>query len=48
MTSRSIAGKLVTYFGIGIIGLLAVPTGLLVGMISLIWSFVDFVVRKLK
>ncbi len=48
MTGRSISGKLVTYFGLGIIGLLAIPTGLLVGVISLIWSFVDFVVRKLK
>ncbi len=48
MTGRSIAGKLVTYLGVGIIGLLAIPTGLLVGTISLIWSFVDFVVRKLK
>lgn len=48
MAGRSVAGKLITYFGIGIIGLLAVPTGLLVGLISLIWSFVDFAVRKLK
>ncbi len=48
MTGRSIAVKLVTYFGLGIIGVLAVPTGLLVGMISLTWSFIDFVVRKLK
>ncbi len=48
MTGKSIAGKLVTYLGVGIIGLLAIPTGLLVGTISLIWSFVDFVVRKLK
>lgn len=48
MTGKSIAGKLITYFGLGIIGVLAIPTGLLVGTISLIWSFVDFVVRKLK
>ncbi len=48
MTGRSIAGKLVTYLGVGIIGVLAIPTGLLVGTISLIWSFIDFVVRKLK
>ncbi len=48
MTGKSIASKLLTYLGIGIIGVLAVPAGLLVGLISLIWSFVDFVVRKLK
>ncbi len=48
MTGKNIAGKLVTYFGLGIIGLLAIPTGLLVGTISLIWSFVDFAVRKLR
>lgn len=48
MTGKSIASRLVTYLGIGIIGVLAVPAGVLVGLISLIWSFVDFAIRKLN
>ena len=45
---RKIVSGVVFWAGLALIGVIAVPAGILFGMIFLIWEIVDFILRKIE
>ena len=45
---RKIVSGLVFWSGLLVIGVLAVPAGILFGMIVLIWKAIDFILKKIN
>ena len=45
---RSVASKTVFGFGIAVIGVLAIPAGIIIGIIIMIWSAIDRVMNALE
>ena len=44
---RKLASTLVLWTGLALIGMIAIPAGLLFGMIILIWEALNFILRKI-
>lgn len=45
---RSAASKTVFGFGIAVIGVLAIPAGIIIGIIIMIWSVIDRIMNALE
>lgn len=45
---RKMASGLVFWLGLALIGVLAIPAGILFGLIALIWEALSFLLRKIE
>lgn len=46
--SRKWASRMISWLGLGMIGLLVIPTGILIGLMFVVWSVTDRMVRMLS
>ena len=46
--ARKWASRMITWLGLSVIGILTIPTGILIGLMFVVWSLTDRMVRQLN